>query len=119
VFERTQPWAERLARHSLTWIGAFDAGRLIGFVHACWDGGVHAFLLDTVVEPTYRHRGIGRVLVQVLVREVTEAGCDWLHVDYEPQLASFYQACGFRPTAAGLLRLSGPGAPPSSVQRDR
>ena len=30
------------------------------------------------------------------------AGCEWLHVDYLPELTSFYEACGFRPTAAGL-----------------
>ena len=28
-----RPWADRLERHSLTWVGAFSAGRLIGFVH--------------------------------------------------------------------------------------
>ena len=28
---------------------------------------------------------------------------EWLHVDYEPQLAPFYEPCGFRPTAAGLM----------------
>lgn len=25
-------WGERLQRHALTWVGAFDAGRLVGFV---------------------------------------------------------------------------------------
>ena len=40
-------WSQRLQRHSLTWIGAFDRGSLVGFVHGCWDGGSHAFALDT------------------------------------------------------------------------
>jgi ribosomal protein S18 acetylase RimI-like enzyme len=101
-----QPWAERLERHSLSWIGVFDEETLVGFVHACWDGGAHAFLLDTVVDPAYQRLGIGRTLVRALVAEVTAAGCAWLHVDYEPQLAGFYlDGCGFRPTAAGLLSL--------------
>ena len=39
-----QPWSQRLERHALTWIGAFDAGRLVEFVQVCWDGGSHAFL---------------------------------------------------------------------------
>lgn len=102
----TQSWASRLERHSLTWVGAFLDDRLVGFVHACWDGGAHAFLLDTVVDPDYQGRGIGQRLVRSLVAEATAAGCTWLHVDYEPQLASFYRdACGFRATDAGLLRL--------------
>jgi GNAT superfamily N-acetyltransferase len=100
------PWAERLARYSVSWVGVFDGVALVGFVHACGDGGRHAFLLDTVVDPAHQRRGVGRALVAALVAEVTAAGCDWLHVDHEPHLTAFYAACGFRPTAAGLLRLT-------------
>jgi ribosomal protein S18 acetylase RimI-like enzyme len=96
-------WAARLERHSLTWAGAFSAGRLVGFVHAVWDGGAHAFILDTAVHPDFQRHGIGRDLVRTVTAEALKAGCDWVHVDYEPHLADFYQnACGFRPTPAGL-----------------
>ena len=102
----TRPWAERLERHSLSWVGVFAGPTLVGFVHACWDGGAHAFLLDTVVDPGHQRRGIGRRLVATLVAEVTAAGCEWLHVDYEAHLTAFYvDGCGFRPTAAGLVHL--------------
>lgn len=99
------PWSERLERHSLTWVGAFGADELVGFVHACCDGGRHAFLLDTVVDPRYRHCGVGGLLVKRLSREVSEAGCHWLHVDFEPALQSFYRKAGFCTTSAGLMRL--------------
>lgn len=37
------------------------------------------------------------------------AGCEWLHVDLEEHLRPFYaEACGFRPTEAGLIALCGP-----------
>ena len=101
------PWAERLREHSLSWVGAFDQESLIGFVHACWDGGLHAFLLDTVVDPRFQRQGVGQKLVQSLVEQVRAAGCEWLHVDYEPHLDSFYRdACGFTATGAGLLMVS-------------
>jgi GNAT superfamily N-acetyltransferase len=107
-----QAWAERLDRHSVTWVGAFDGEVLVGFVHACWDGGAHAFLLDTVVHPAYQRRGVGRDLVHAATDAAERAGCAWLHVDYEPHLRSFYEdACGFRPTAAGLVSLAGPASP--------
>jgi len=99
------PWASRLSRHSLTWVGAFEGDRLVGFVHACWDGGAHAFLLDPVVDPDRQRRGLGRRLVETLVDEVRSAGCEWLHVDHEPHLDGFYRQCGFAATHAGLLRL--------------
>ena len=104
--EEPQPWRSRLDRYSLCWVGAFDGDRLVGFVHACWDGGRHAFLLDTVVDPDHQRRGIGRDLVTALAAEVAAAGCEWLHVDFTPELTAFYRdACGFRDTEAGLLRL--------------
>ena len=100
------PWSARLREHSLSWVGAFHQDSLIGFVQACWDGGLHAFLLDTVVDPEYRRQGVGRRLVQTLVEQVRASGCAWLHVDFEPHLKSFYrEACGFGATEAGLLRV--------------
>ena len=106
LWTATQPWAQRLERHSVSWVGMFAGPTLVGFVHACWDGGTHAFLLDTVVDPGVQRQGIGRRLVEALVAEVAAAGCEWLHVDYEPHLDGFYRDCGFRPTAAGLVALS-------------
>ncbi|MDQ2812763.1 MAG: GNAT family N-acetyltransferase [Actinomycetota bacterium] len=103
----TRPWASRLVRHSLTWVGAFSSGRLVGFVHAVWDGGTHAFILDTMVHPDFRRLGIGRDLVRAVTSKAFRAGCDWVHVDYEPWYASFYESeCGFRPTPAGLRSAS-------------
>ncbi len=98
-------WSARLEAHSLTWICAYEDDTLIGFVNACWDGGCHAFLIDTVVEPSRQGRGIGREMVRRLVAQAQEAGCEWLHVDYEPQLEPFYRRCGFAPTSAGLMAL--------------
>jgi GNAT superfamily N-acetyltransferase len=103
----TEPWSRRLENHSLTWVAAFEGKTLAGFVYACWDGGRHAFLLDPVVDPAYQRRGIGKALVEGLARDAAAAGCTWLHVDYQPHLAAFYEeACGFRTTNAGLRKLN-------------
>ncbi|MFD3523102.1 GNAT family N-acetyltransferase [Streptomyces sp. NPDC058653] len=97
---------ERLRRHSLGWVCAREAGHLVGFVNVAWDGGVHAFLLDTVVSRRCRGRGVGTALVARATEGARAAGCEWLHVDYEDPLHAFYaDACGFRPTRAGLIPL--------------
>lgn len=101
-----EPWAARLERHSLTWIGAFQGGELIGFVNGCWDGGLHVFVLDTIVHPLHQRRGLGQALVAAMAAEAAAAGCKWLHVDYEPHVTGFYSRCGFRSTAAGLIDLA-------------
>jgi GNAT superfamily N-acetyltransferase len=100
-------WRTQLARHSLGWVCAHADGRLVGFVNVAWDGGVHAFLLDTLVARDARRHGIGRALVARAVEGSREAGCEWLHVDFDgDDLHAFYMdACGFRPTEAGLVTL--------------
>jgi GNAT superfamily N-acetyltransferase len=102
-----QAWGERLATHSLTWVSAHDGDdRIVGFVNVAWDGGAHAFVLDVVVDHDHRRRGVGAALVRHAAREAAAAGCQWLHVDFEERLRGFYlDACGFAPTAAGVLRL--------------
>ena len=107
--ETVSGWRRRLDRHALTWVGAFDddGGHLVGFVQVAWDGGGHAFLLDTAVDPDHRRRGIGAGLVAAAVRDVAAAGCEWLHVDFEPHLTGFYlDRCGFAGSPAGVLRVS-------------
>lgn len=92
-------------KRSLAYIGAYDGEKLMGFVNLAWDGGVHAFLLDTTVHPAYQRCGIGLRLVQQAAAAAQSHGIQWLHVDYEPHLDGFYKQCGFQPTLAGLLRL--------------
>lgn len=91
----------------LAYIGAYDAGRLVGFVKFAWDGGDHAFVLDTTVHPDHQRRGVGRRLVERAAEIARRSGVEWLHVDFEPALETFYARCGFRPTPAGLIRLGG------------
>lgn len=85
--------------------GAYASDRLVGYVNVAWDGGEHAFLLDTTVHPEFRRRGVATELVSRVTAAARVRGAGWLHVDYEPRLEGFYSACGFRPTLAGLIRL--------------
>ncbi|MHA6297450.1 GNAT family N-acetyltransferase [Devosia sp. CAU 1758] len=93
-----------LAR-SLAHVVAMDDERLVGFVNVAWDGGVHAFILDTSVDPDYRRQGIATRLVRCATALARDRGAEWLHVDFESHLEDLYRQCGFKPTAAGLIRL--------------
>jgi GNAT superfamily N-acetyltransferase len=99
-------WRAQVERHSLGWACATDAGRLIGFVNVAWDGGAHAFVIDTLVSNGARRRGIGTRLIEVAARQSRSAGCEWLHVDFDEQLRGFYlESCGFSATEAGVIAL--------------
>jgi len=99
-------WVSQLTGHSLGWVVARDGGSLVGFVNVLWDGLVHAWLQDTMVATSARHRGVGSALVETAVAEARAAGCEWLHVDFDEDLREFYvDACGFTPTGAALMQL--------------
>jgi GNAT superfamily N-acetyltransferase len=99
-------WKSQLHRNSLGWVTARDRDQLIGFVNVIWDGQLHAWIQDVMVDTASRNRGIGSQLIATARDATRDVGCDWLHVDFEEGLSKFYfDACGFVPTMAGLLRL--------------
>jgi GNAT superfamily N-acetyltransferase len=99
-------WRAQVERHSLGWVTARAGGLLVGFVNVPWDGGEHAFILDTMVTSAHGRRGLGRRLVAAAVDAAAAAGCQWVHVDFADEHRPFYlDACGFTATPAGLRRL--------------
>ncbi len=99
-------WVSLTGQHSLGWVVARQNGDLVGFVNVVWDGLVHAWLQDTMVATRSRGAGIGTGLVASAKAGAKAAGCEYLHVDFDEHLQSFYVgACGFTPTWAGLIAL--------------
>jgi GNAT superfamily N-acetyltransferase len=107
VFDDSEwDWEGLVQQHSLGWVVARDGVQLVGFVNVVWDGLVHAWLQDTMVAEAARHRGVGARLVEAARDGAHKAGCEWLHVDFDEHLRSFYiDTCGFTPTNAGLIAL--------------
>ena len=111
-----EEWGEGAARgygraleRSLTRVGAFQDGTLVGFVNVAWDGNLHAFIVDAIVRENLRGRGIGLELVRHAIAAAREAGVRWVHADYEPHLDSFWAKAGFLPTRARVLHLGSSG----------
>jgi GNAT superfamily N-acetyltransferase len=112
VFDEAEwDWRAQVQGASLGWVTARDdAGALVGFVNVPWDGLVHAWIQDTMVARSARHQGVGVAVVALARDRAREAGCEWLHVDFDDDLRPFYyDACGFRPTNAGLIALQEDG----------
>jgi GNAT superfamily N-acetyltransferase len=103
-------WVGQVGVHSLGWVCARDdIHGLVGFVNVPWDGALHSFILDTIVSSRQRRRGLGRAMVELATEKAREAGCEWLHVDFDAHLRPFYlDACGFTPTNGGLIDLKAP-----------
>lgn len=100
-------WVAQCNRYSLGWVVARRDGRFVGFVNVLWDGLVHAFIEDVMVDASLRHRGVGVGIVHAARDGATAAGCEYLHVGFDDELAPFYlDACGFQQTNGGLMELS-------------
>jgi GNAT superfamily N-acetyltransferase len=99
-------WRDLVDEHSLGWVLARQANNLIGFVNVIWDGRVHAWIQDTMVATQLRGQGVGTQLVTVACDAARDAGCEWLHVDFDEHLRGFYLgSCGFNPSSAGVIAL--------------
>jgi GNAT superfamily N-acetyltransferase len=107
VFDESEwNWRELVDVHSLGWVVARDGTELVGFVNVLWDGLVHAWLQDTMVAAKAGRQGVGTQVVAVARDAARDAGCEFLHVDFDDDLKPFYyDACGFTPTNGGLIAL--------------
>ena len=77
-----------------------DADKAIGVVRLLWDGGYIAFLSDVIVDPNYQGQGIGRALVEAVIKRIK----DDIKPGYKVKLnlnsakgkESFYEKFGFK-----------------------
>ncbi len=49
-----------------------DDEKAVGVVRLLWDGGYVAFLSDVIVDPAYQLQGIGRSLVEAVIRRIKD-----------------------------------------------
>ena len=68
-------------------MGGGEAARtVVGFVNVVSDGLVHAWIQDLMVAADERGNGIGTKLVVAARDGAKDAGCEWLHVDFDDDL---------------------------------
>ena len=88
------------------WRGEFTSAEANRLHAECFGHAVLSDQLDTMVTDRVRRHGVGTRLVEVAVERAQAAGCGWLQVDSEDHLrGSYFDACGFTPTSAGLIEL--------------
>lgn len=86
-----------IVTRSAVFMGAILEKKLIGMGRALSDLVSDAYIQDVTVLKAYRGKGIGRLIIQALVRELRQNGVDWIGLIAEPETARFYEAIGFEP----------------------
>lgn len=92
-----------------TWyaVSAYAGVRLVGTGRIISDGVLHALLADCIVDPGYRHRGIGGVIVERLVAECRRHRIVDVQLFCARGVQPFYERLGFtaRPDDAPGMEL--------------
>jgi GNAT superfamily N-acetyltransferase len=84
-------------------ISGFDAsGTLIAWCAILSDGVRHAVLIDVIVHPNWQRQGIGQALVAAAVKHIRKHSTSIIHVDFEPELTTFYERCCFHTGLGGI-----------------
>ncbi len=79
---------------------ARDEEKAVGVVRLLWDGGYVAFLSDVIVDPAYQGQGIGRKLVEAVIKRIKNDMKPGYKVKLNLNSAKgkepFYEKFGFR-----------------------
>jgi GNAT superfamily N-acetyltransferase len=96
-------YEEILCRHYAYYTVRAGDDRLFGYMSVLSDGISDAFLIDLMVHPDHRNRGIGRKLVRQGIKDMRDAGIRAVQVIFNNDLREFYEHCGFFVLSAGMI----------------
>ncbi|MDQ6799134.1 MAG: GNAT family N-acetyltransferase [Actinomycetota bacterium] len=106
--------AERLVGEATRVVGAYDAGRQVGFARCFSDRVTLAWVADAYVEASHRGRGIGEDVIRHLIEGSDFAGIRWMLGTADAH--RFYAKLGFGPPSERILErprsLPGPDVGP-------
>ena len=107
------PEQTRLAlAHTLFRVSVYDGGKVIAMARMIGDLGLCYYIKDVVVRPEYQGQGIGRTLIEALLKFVRENGVSGTQIFVElcamPDKIPFYQKFGFEANEAQRLKMMYP-----------
>ncbi|MEN9227007.1 MAG: GNAT family N-acetyltransferase [Thermostichus sp. HHBFW_bins_43] len=76
--------------------------RLIGFARATSDHAFNATIWDVVVHPDFQGKGLGRVLMEKVIRELRAQDISNITLFADQGVVSFYERLGFTPDPEGI-----------------
>ena len=80
-------------------VSIYDNDKLIAMARVIGDKGLSYYIKDVVVHPEYQAKGIGRVLINELLKYVNDNGIKntdiYVELCAKPEVSEFYRKCGF------------------------
>jgi len=106
-------WARRPVRkvkkalqHSFLVVSMWEVNgtrkRLIGFARATSDHVFNATIWDVVIHPRFQNRGLGKALMQYIIRKLRTQEISNVTLFADPQVVEFYRRLGFIQDPEGI-----------------
>ncbi len=96
-------------QNTLFRISVFDGQKIVAMARMIGDMGLNYYIKDVVVKPEYQHQGIGKLMINELIKFVRDNGVKGTEVFVElcamPDKISFYEKYGFSANEAQRLKL--------------
>jgi len=84
-----------IVKNTFLFAVAKSEGKIIGMGRAISDGISDAYIQDVVVLKSFRKRGIGKGIIELLIRELKIRKVGWIALISEPGSENFYKELGF------------------------
>lgn len=99
----------RLAmENTLFRVSIFDGDKIVAMARMIGDKGLDYYIKDVVVRPEYQGRGIGRILIDELMKYINANGVNGTEIFVElcamPDKIPFYEKFGFSANEAQRLK---------------
>ena len=95
--------------HTLFRVSVFDGDKIVAMARMNGDMGLDYYIKDVIVRPEYQGRGIGRMLIDELLKFISENGVKGTDIFVElcamPDKIPFYKKFGFDSNEAQRLKM--------------
>lgn len=100
---------ELAMKHTLFRISVWDGEKIVAMARMNGDLGLDYYIKDVVVHPEYQHKGIGRMMINELLKFINDNGVKGTEIFVElcavPDKIPFYEKFGFEANEAQRLKL--------------
>ena len=96
-------------KNTLIRLSVFDGETIVGMARAIGDKGLCYYIKDVVVRPEWQGKGIGRMMIDELLKFINENGIADTNIAVElcamPDKIPFYEKFGFKANEAQRMRI--------------
>lgn len=103
---------ELAMKHTLFRVSVYDGNKIVAMARMIGDLGLDYYIKDVVVKPEYQKKGVGKMLINELIKYIGENGVSGTNIFVElcamPDKISFYEQFGFEANEAQRLKIMYP-----------